>query len=529
MTGGVVRPLDALRTTGMDVKAGQGFVRSVQEDCIVFKPAGLPPKVLAGEALRDIHDVLISGPWIYAVGTDRNAVYRFDQQGKLDKGWRFSAQPDAWHLNCLAEINGKIYFTAFGEFSSGRGYKEGSLEKGFIQCLETGERVASGLSQPHSICTHGGKVYVANSETGEIFVYDGQFVLLQKIQVGGYLRGIAFADGQLLVGVSHSRNMPVQQGGKAKVMAIDLASRQMRIAFEVPAREIYSILSFASAQDFVSGISDLSFSSFAYLAGRVTGDVHSGIAPKTDAYAGTGARVQPVKRSLVPALFMHTQKTAGTSITVAAARHYGPANICSHGDFVGKSPDEMARFAFVSGHFGFEFAKPLLAGRYSFTFLRSPVERVLSFYYYCRTRDPDEFPINKIAQEHDIDSFLQLVQENQHVRDRIWNSQTWRLSSGPGIPGASVDDHPPADMLARAIANLDAFSFIGFTETFNDDAEVIMRGIGLPNALRPGKLNVTPDRPLAKDHSRQTIQRIEAMTELDLALYEAALKRRRSR
>ena len=31
--------------------------------------------------------------------------------------------------------------------------------------------------------------------------------------------------------------------------------------------------------------------------------------------------------------------------------------------------------------------------RYSFIFLRNPIERVLSYYYFCKSRDPKEFEI----------------------------------------------------------------------------------------------------------------------------------------
>lgn len=393
----------------------------------------------------------------------------------------------------------------------------------------SGERVVSGLSQPHSLCTHDGKVYLANSETGDVLIFDEQFVLIEKIHVGGYLRGLAFSAGVLLVGVSNSRNVVAEEKGRAKIVAIDLISRQMRVAVEMPTREIYSILSFEGVDEYAGSLADLAYTSFAYLAGKVTGDVHSSSEAKVGKSGNTANLSTAVgTRSQVPALFLHTQKTAGTSIMMAAARHYGRHNVCSHGDFVGKTPDELARYAFVSGHFGFDFAKSLMVDRYSFTFLRSPIERVLSFYYFCRTRDPQEFPIYKIAQEHDLDSFLRLVHEHQVVRNSIWNGQTWRLSGGPGMPNVSADDLPPEQMLARSIENLDSFSFVGFTETFDDDVDVIMRGLRMPNALRPGRENVTHGRPLARDHSRQTIKLIEEMTELDQALYDAAWRRRRS-
>ncbi len=529
VNNGEVKPLDGLRMTGMDLKPGVGFARSIHENCLVLRKQGDLSRVLIGASLKDIHDVLISDPWIYVAGTERNAIYRFNWDGTLDKTWRFATEPDAWHLNCLAEINGKIYFTAFGDFSVSRGYKEASRGRGFIQCLESGERVVSGLSQPHSLCVHDGKLYLANSETGEIFVFNEQFAFLGKIYIGGYLRGIAFSNGCLLVGINSSRNVQNTGDERAKIVAVDLSARTIRVVAEMPTLEIYSILSFASAYDLVSGLADLSHTSFAFLSEKLKGNTlsTSDIKPQmSDKFYAPPA--PSIRQEPTPSLFLHLQKTAGTSITAAAARFYGPENVCSHGDFLGKSPDELARFAFVSGHFGFSFAKPLMKNRFSFTFLRSPIERVLSFYYFCRTRDPLEFPTYKIAQEHDLDSFLRLAQDNRVIRNRIWNGQTWRLCSGPGVPNASVDDLSPEKMLARAVANLDAFSFVGFTETFNEDVEVIMRGIGMPDSMRPGRENVTADRPLAKDHPRQTIRLIEEITELDQALYDAAWQRRRA-
>jgi hypothetical protein len=35
-----------------------------------------------------------------------------------------------------------------------------------------------------------------------------------------------------------------------------------------------------------------------------------------------------------PALFLHIQKTAGTTMVTLAQQHYGRENVASHGDFV---------------------------------------------------------------------------------------------------------------------------------------------------------------------------------------------------
>lgn len=124
---------------------------------------------------------------------------------------------------------------------------------------------------------------------------------------------------------------------------------------------------------------------------------------------------------LVPALFLHIQKTGGTTIVDLAWKHYG-YNVCSHGDYEIKSRKDLESLAFVSGHFGYDYARPLMRSRYSFTFLRKPQDRVLSFYYFCRTRDPEEREIYRLAQEMSLKSFLKAGFEHPLVKSLIWNS-----------------------------------------------------------------------------------------------------------
>ena len=121
-----------------------------------------------------------------------------------------------------------------------------------------------------------------------------------------------------------------------------------------------------------------------------------------------------------PAIFVHIQKTAGTSMVDLFRRHYQEKQIISHGDYLSgvehfsfnfwkinrKVISDFHNIRFLSGHFGYDFAKQFMPSRYSFTFLRDPVERVLSFYYFCRTRDPHEYDIYRLCHELTLDEFL---------------------------------------------------------------------------------------------------------------------------
>ena len=228
-----------------------------------------------------------------------------------------------------------------------------------------------------------------------------------------------------------------------------------------------------------------------------------------------------------PALFLHIQKTAGTSIVTAAQAHYGRSNVVSHGDFVGRSPEEFMDVPFVSGHFGYNFARPLLNGRFSFTFLRSPVERVVSLYYFCKSRDPDQFPIYKLAHEYDLEEFVMQAKCKGVIRHHVWNAQVWNLAGGPGPvvqrPGRSME---PDALLQRAIEHMRTLSFVGFTEAFDEDGAAVSRALGMSSGRSLGRDNVTPRRESVEDLAESVISAINDVTDLDRKLYEVAWRDR---
>jgi len=254
-------------------------------------------------------------------------------------------------------------------------------------------------------------------------------------------------------------------------------------------------------------------------------------------------RVSKLKRNLLRlklkrALFLHIQKTAGTLIVDLARPAYGPKEVVSHGDYLsgwvnsghneivdakGRSPEYFSNKLFVSGHFGFDFAKPLLKGRYSFTFLRDPVERILSYYYFCLTRDPQQYEIYKLTQTVSLDQFLMLGLEHPVVKACIWNNQVWQLANGYGHSnGQDISSFSPEKMLELAIRHLDEFSYIGFAETFEKDRDHILKALGIAPPLEKIVLNANPGRPTVKDLPPSTLKLLDELTRLDRELYEVA-------
>jgi len=220
-------------------------------------------------------------------------------------------------------------------------------------------------------------------------------------------------------------------------------------------------------------------------------------------------------------LFLHIQKTAGSSIVQIARQHYG-TNMSSHGDHVGKIPADMMALDFVSGHFGYDFAKPLLNDRYSFTFLREPKQRILSMYYYLRGEKDNLFPIGKLAKKLSLQEFLKLGFTDSMVMQRLWNNQAWQLAYGwENSTKKQVQDFAPDELLAMASVNLESFSHVGFTDNFETSRDIILQELGIPIPEEKVVANVSQNSS-KPDLSDEVLELLDALTEVDRKLYAIA-------
>ena len=245
-----------------------------------------------------------------------------------------------------------------------------------------------------------------------------------------------------------------------------------------------------------------------------------------------GYEMIKVKKSV----FMHTQKTAGTSITTLARSLYGDENVISHGDYLGGAPDQFYGIGFISGHFGYSYAERWMRERYAFTFLRDPVERLLSLYSFCRAQQADSYPIYAAARNSSLESFLTAWRQLSGVdrlvfRESIQNHQTWQLCSGWSENALQLDrismfDFSEKELVDTAVAHLREFDYVGFTETFDADVANIMEALGTPLTEPLGKINVSKNRIHLADLPASTCALLEELTELDREVYEKAKSER---
>ena len=246
------------------------------------------------------------------------------------------------------------------------------------------------------------------------------------------------------------------------------------------------------------------------------------------------ASPEPVPVSLPRrVVFLHIAKTAGTSIVHFFQQRLPAEAICSHGDFLqfprdpGSLTARLAQFRFVSGHFGYADVAPLLPESYSFTFLRDPVDRVLSLYKFCMHPDMQrQFAMARAARDLGLEGFL--TSNLPEVCEMLDNQQTWQLARNYWHEDRLALDHlADEELLNIALSHLGEFSHVGLTETFNADFSKILRDLGLDEPV-PETRQFETREPVERDALRPaTLQRLEERLALDYRLLESVRSARR--
>jgi uncharacterized protein (TIGR03032 family) len=168
------------------------------------------------------------------------------------------APEDRCHLNGLAIENGKPRFvTAVSASDVADGWRDRRHDGGVVVDVATNEIVAAGLSMPHSPRLRDGRLYLLNSGTGEFGAVDlasGRFE--PHAFCPGYARGLAFAGGRAVIGMSLARenrtfsrlrlDAALQERGaepRCGFAVIDLASGDMVhwVRIEGIVRELYDV------------------------------------------------------------------------------------------------------------------------------------------------------------------------------------------------------------------------------------------------------------------------------------------------
>jgi hypothetical protein len=202
-----------------------------------------------------------------------------------------------------------------------------------------------------------------------------------------------------------------------------------------------------------------------------------------------------------------------------------------HGDYLSRTPEQLEALMMISGHFGFDFAERFMPGRYSFTFLRDPVERLLSYYSYCRGATRDEYEINMLAHDNDAETFFRTAETaSSKFASHMWNHQACQLASGWGASLVGKADIEPSglpqdEILDRAKTNLARFDHIGLVEDFEIDNSAIFAALG-DTSSEVFRINTALVRTTRENLPSSTLELLATMTEIDQKLYDWAVGQR---
>jgi hypothetical protein len=224
-----------------------------------------------------------------------------------------------------------------------------------------------------------------------------------------------------------------------------------------------------------------------------------------------------------PACFLHVPKSGGSSVisslrsTLGAARlfhanesryQHGPLDV-----LLALHPD---RYQVVAGHFSFaQITDTLLDRAFFFTFLREPVDRVLSHYYYYRSLETPAPYGDRVAQAQELD--LEPFVEGLPARLSPWsNWQTFVFS------GATHSEQPAEELLPAALRNLERMHFVGIHDEVDEGFRRLCEIRHWPAPPPLSRENVTPRRLGREQVPPGVRQRLAELNACDRQLFARA-------
>jgi uncharacterized protein (TIGR03032 family) len=162
----------------------------------------------------DIHDVAVEpGGRVLFIATGFGCLATLSQRYSFQPLWRPPflsklAAEDRCHLNGLALEQGRArYLTAVSTTDVVDGWRERRRDGGCVLEVPGGNKVADGLSMPHSPRVHRGRLWVLNSGTGYFGSLDVARGTFEPVTFcPGYLRGLAFVAHYAVAGLSRPRH-----------------------------------------------------------------------------------------------------------------------------------------------------------------------------------------------------------------------------------------------------------------------------------------------------------------------------------
>jgi hypothetical protein len=223
-------------------------------------------------------------------------------------------------------------------------------------------------------------------------------------------------------------------------------------------------------------------------------------------------------------IFIHIPKTGGQSFNAVLERQYSDARVrglYTTETIVGfKHLPEAERndLDLLEGHIGFGMHQYINRPARYITFMRNPVDLVLSTYYYILRQPTHQFHQTIVENSLSLKDFVE--------RGIDWlgtdNGQTRILAGENGEYCWPPFGECTVEMLDRAKANLrDHFSVVGLTESFDASLILFKRAFGWRMPYYEFR-NKTEGRPSLAQAGPDVRALIESQNAFDIELYRYA-------
>ena len=238
-------------------------------------------------------------------------------------------------------------------------------------------------------------------------------------------------------------------------------------------------------------------------------------------------------------VFLHIPKTAGTSVYEVFQDLFSAKNVSEQFGVTKITPAEarkLNKFQMISGHISWDDIATYFPERKIITFLREPIDRCISWYYYAKSRPLDHvIPLDQISNSNDpkeaisiakqVDFETFLFSDHPHILQNLRNRQAWQLGAHASFDLQSLDEQA---LLQLAKRNIDAIDYVGFFETISDDLNGIIEQLQLGKIRTLPYKNKTGERPSVKELSGSVMERLNMLNNLDIELYNYALNKKMS-
>jgi len=224
-------------------------------------------------------------------------------------------------------------------------------------------------------------------------------------------------------------------------------------------------------------------------------------------------------------VFLHIPKTGGSTVSNIIKRNFeedecyicgsrGESQYQSNLNFISLDENQKRKYKFIAGHVELILLQSLPQEHFSFTFLRNPVDRMISMYYYILANEKHH--LHEIVSKNRLSIKEFMAAKLWHELD---NGMVRRLSGVRDlIPYGQCD----SQLLESAKFNLlNNISFFGFLERFDESIFMLSKIVGLKDILYTKK-NVTKKKPKRKDIDKDSIDAIVEYNKLDIELYNFA-------